>query len=69
MLKTKIVLAFVAAIGLSGCMATPQERGLAGAVVGAAIADATDQNIVAGAALGGLAGAATCGVPGMPRCN
>jgi hypothetical protein len=53
---------------LAGCMATPTERGLAGAVVGAAIADATDSNMVAGAALGGLAGAASCGVPGLPRC-
>ncbi len=43
-------------------------RALAGAVVGAAIADATDENIVAGAALGGLAGGASCGVPGLPAC-
>jgi hypothetical protein len=28
-----------------------------------------DENMVAGAALGGLAGAATCGIPGLPRCT
>lgn len=63
-----ILLAAVLATTLAGCMATPQERGLAGAVVGAAIADATDENMVAGAALGALAGAASCGVPGLPPC-
>jgi hypothetical protein len=68
MFKTKFILAALLATSVAGCLATPQERGLAGAVVGAAIADATDQNIVAGAALGGLAGAASCGVPGMPAC-
>ena len=45
-------------------------RGLAGAVAGAAIADALDENMVAGAALGGLAGAATCGIElGLPPCR
>lgn len=68
MFKSKLILAALLATGLSGCLATPQERGLAGAVVGAAIADATDNNMVAGAALGGLAGAASCGVPGLPAC-
>jgi osmotically inducible lipoprotein OsmB len=63
-----ILLASLFAASLAGCMATPTERGLAGAVVGAAIADATDNNMVAGAALGGLAGAASCGLPGLPRC-
>jgi hypothetical protein len=50
-------------------MATPTERGLAGAVAGAAIADATDENMVAGAAIGGLLGAASCGLPGLPPCR
>lgn len=68
MYSKNLILAALLATGLAGCMATPQERGLAGAVVGAAIADATDQNMVAGAALGALAGAASCGVPGMPAC-
>ncbi|MBL8563181.1 MAG: hypothetical protein JNN06_12970 [Gemmobacter sp.] len=44
-------------------------RAVAGAVVGAAIADATDENMVAGAALGALAGGASCGVPGLPACR
>ncbi|MCZ8084449.1 MAG: hypothetical protein RSE12_08050 [Fuscovulum sp.] len=50
-------------------MATPTERGLGGAVAGAAIADAMDENMVAGAALGALAGAASCGLPGLPPCR
>ncbi|MFN3844599.1 MAG: hypothetical protein ACK4RZ_02095 [Paracoccaceae bacterium] len=69
MVTKHFLLAAILATSLAGCMATPQERGLAGAVVGAAIADATDSNMVAGAALGGLAGAASCGVPGLPPCN
>lgn len=69
MVKKQLILAALLATGLAGCMATPQERGLAGAVVGAAVADATDSNMVAGAALGALAGAATCGVQvGLPPC-
>lgn len=68
MLGKNLLLAVLLATGLSGCLATPQERGVAGAVVGAAIADATDENLVAGAALGALAGAASCGVPGLPAC-
>ena len=68
MVIKNILLASLFATSLAGCMATPTERGLAGAVVGAAIADATDQNMVAGASLGALAGAASCGVPGLPAC-
>lgn len=44
-------------------------RAVAGAVLGAAVADATDENMVAGAALGALAGGASCGVPGLPACR
>ncbi|WP_151720361.1 hypothetical protein [Gemmobacter serpentinus] len=44
-------------------------RALLGGVLGAAAADATDQNMVAGAALGALAGGASCGVPGLPACR
>jgi hypothetical protein len=68
MLGKNLLLAALLATGLAGCMATPQERGLAGAVVGAAIADATDENMVAGAALGALAGSASCGVGLLPPC-
>lgn len=59
----------LAAVSLSGCMQTPTERGMVGAIAGAAIADRTDENMVAGAALGALAGAASCGVPGLPPCR
>jgi hypothetical protein len=69
MRKTPFLLALLVATGLAGCMQTPTERGIAGAVVGAGIADATDENMVAGAALGALAGAATCGVPGLQPCR
>lgn len=51
-----------------GVLETQGGRAVAGAVVGAAIADATDENMVAGAALGALAGGASCGVPGLPAC-
>ena len=61
------VLVLAAVAGLSAC--TQTERGIAGAVVGGAIADATDENMVAGASLGALAGAASCGVPGLPPCQ
>jgi len=68
MVIKNILIASLFATTLAGCMATPTERGMAGALVGAAIADATDENMVAGAALGALAGAASCGVPGLPPC-
>jgi hypothetical protein len=61
-----LILAITAAAAIAGC--TQTERAMSGALVGAAIADSKDENMVAGAALGGLAGAATCGVPGLPRC-
>lgn len=64
-----LLLAAVAAVTLAGCMQTPQDRALAGAVAGALIADATDENMVAGGALGALAGAASCGIPGLPPCR
>lgn len=68
-MRKYIVLLALATTTLAGCMATPTERGLGGAVAGAAIADAMDENMVAGAALGALAGAASCGVPGLPPCQ
>ncbi|GHC14550.1 MULTISPECIES: hypothetical protein [Gemmobacter] len=52
----------------SNPLQTQGGRAVAGAVVGAAIADATDENMVAGAALGALAGGASCGVAGLPAC-
>ncbi|MBD1204375.1 MAG: hypothetical protein O9292_07865 [Rhodobacteraceae bacterium] len=68
-MRKYLVLLALATTTLSGCMATPTERGLGGAVAGAAIADALDENMVAGAALGALAGAASCGLPGLPPCR
>lgn len=52
----------------AGPLQTQSGRAVTGAIVGAAIADATDENMVAGAALGALAGGASCGVPGLPAC-
>lgn len=50
-------LAGLALVGLlSGCLYTDGERAIAGAAGGALVADALDENVVAGAALGGLAG-------------
>ena len=67
MRKTIGLLALLT-IPLAGCMQDPASRGMAGAVVGAAVADATDQNLVAGAALGGIAGYASCQVNVGPAC-
>lgn len=53
---------------LAGCLQDPTSRGMAGALAGAAVADATDHNMVAGAALGGLAGYASCDVNVGPGC-
>ena len=56
MRKLPVLFALLAATAVAGCMQTDTQRALAGAAAGAIIADATDTNIVAGAALGGLAG-------------
>lgn len=64
-----IILFAVLAVPLAGCLQDPASRGLAGAAGGALLADLLDQNVIAGAALGGLAGAATCGIEvGLPAC-
>jgi hypothetical protein len=55
---------------LAGCLQDPASRGLAGATAGAVLADATDNDVLTGALIGGLAGAATCGIElGLPPCN
>lgn len=64
-----ILLAFAASLALAGCMATPTERALGGAVAGAVIADATENDVLTGALIGGAAGAVSCGIPGLPRCR
>ncbi len=69
MRKSLIVFALLTT-SLSGCLQDPASRGVAGAAAGALVADALDENIIAGAAIGGLAGAATCGIElGLPPCN
>lgn len=68
-MRKSLVLFALLAMPLAGCMQDPTSRGLAGAAAGALVADALDENMVAGAALGGLAGAATCGIEiGLPPC-
>ena len=68
MRKTVILLALLS-MPLAGCMQDPASRGIAGAAAGAALADLTDNNALTGALIGGLAGAATCGVNvGLPAC-
>lgn len=62
MRSTSLLLALVAVSALAGCMQTQGERALAGAAAGAVVADAADKNMVAGMALGALAGGASCNV-------
>ncbi|MFC3087679.1 MULTISPECIES: hypothetical protein [Tabrizicola] len=69
-MRKSLVLFAMLSMPLAGCMQDPASRGLAGAAAGALVADALDENMVAGAALGGLAGVATCGIElGLPPCN
>jgi osmotically inducible lipoprotein OsmB len=64
-----LILAVLAPLAVAGCMSTPTERGLGGAVAGAVIADATKSDVLTGALIGGAAGVISCGIPGLPRCN
>ena len=64
----KIIALLIIATPLAGCMQDPGTRGLAGALAGAVVADATDGNLVNGAVIGGLAGAASCTIPGTFGC-
>ena len=69
-MRKSLILFTLLAMPLAGCMQDPASRGLADAAAGALVADALDENMVAGAALGGLAGVATCGIElGLPPCN
>ena len=68
-MRKSLLLLAILTMPLAGCLQDPASRGLAGAAAGAAIADVTDNNAVTGAVIGGLAGAATCGVNlGLPPC-
>lgn len=66
----KLILLPLLLAPLAGCMQDPLSRGAGGAVAGAVIADATGGSALTGAVVGGLAGAATCGVNiGLPPCR
>ena len=67
MRKTILFLALLA-MPLAGCMQDPAMRTLAGAGAGAVIADATGGSAVTGALIGGVVGAVSCGVKGLPPC-
>ena len=68
-MQKSLILVALLTLPLAGCMQDPASRGLAGAAAGAAVADLTDNNAVTGAVIGGLAGAATCGINlGLPPC-
>ena len=68
-MQKSLLIAAMLVLPLAGCMQDPASRGVAGAAAGALLADVLDQNVIAGAALGGLAGAATCGIEiGLPPC-
>lgn len=59
-----------AVIFVAGCEGQSQtERALAGGLAGGLLAQATDNNVGTTAALGALAGMASCGVAGMPACR
>ena len=62
-MRKSLVLIALAHSTLAGCMDDPATRGLAGAATGAVLADATDNNVLTGAIIGGLAGAASCTLP------
>jgi hypothetical protein len=69
-MRKSLILFVLLTAPLAGCMQDPASRGIAGAAAGALVADALDENMLAGAALGGLAGVATCGIElGLPPCQ
>jgi osmotically inducible lipoprotein OsmB len=66
--KSFLMLA-LATTSLAACMQDPASRGVGGALAGAALADAMDENLLAGAALGAAGGVATCYIPGALECQ
>ncbi|MDM7932149.1 hypothetical protein [Tabrizicola sp.] len=69
-MRKSLILFVLLSTPLAGCMQDPASRGLAGAAAGAVIADATKGDILTGAVIGGLAGAASCGIElGLPPCR
>ncbi len=68
-MRKSILFLALLTLPVAGCMQDPASRGLAGAAAGALVADATDNDALTGAVIGGLAGVATCGVNlGLPPC-
>jgi hypothetical protein len=68
-MRKTLLLLTILTVPLAACMQDPASRGLAGAAAGAVLADATENDVLTGALIGGLAGAATCGVDlGLPPC-
>lgn len=63
-----LLLSVAAALSVAGCVDSAGNRAIGGAVVGAVLADVTDNNVATGAVIGGLAGAASCTVPGQLGC-
>ncbi|MCB6179710.1 hypothetical protein LHP98_16435 [Rhodobacter sp. Har01] len=69
-MRKSLILFVLFTAPLAGCMQDPASRGLAGATAGVVLADATDSNVLTGAIIGGLAGAASCGIElGLPPCQ
>ena len=69
-MRKSLLLLALSTLPLAACMQDPASRGVAGAAAGALVADALDENMLAGAALCGLAGVATCGIEiGLPACQ
>ncbi|GHG99882.1 hypothetical protein [Pseudodonghicola xiamenensis] len=66
MRKLKFLVVPGALFALAGCLDNDGERALAGAAVGAVAADATNNNVLTGAAIG-AAGGALCNDVGL--CN
>lgn len=63
-----LALFLAAVLPLAACVDSAGNRAIGGAVAGAVIADVTDNNVATGAVIGGLAGAASCSLPGQVNC-
>jgi osmotically inducible lipoprotein OsmB len=63
-----LLLSMAAALSVGACVDSAGNRAIGGAVAGAVIADVTDNNVATGAVIGGLAGAASCTLPGQVNC-
>ena len=70
MRNLKILGLLAAVTFVAGCEGQSQtERALAGGLAGGLVAVATDNDVGTTAALGALAGMASCGVGGAPACR